>query len=145
MNTAELMGVTGEDEPALRSLHHWLQYQSLTFLGGAAAFFVPYRLVAGGLALLALVFTPYMIWQLAVAKRYKTIATFSAVVLVPIVAGVLFTSESSLLRYLLTYGALVPFYIFTWVLKGQLDSELQERRMVRVFEHERRRDTGEIG
>ena len=128
-----------EEEYSLRQLHYWLRYEGLTPLLGGFAFFVPYGLVMTVLVGLAVVFAPYMVWQLWRAKWFKTLAVFAVCVGVPLVVSRFVSADSFVLKFLLTYGPLVPFYFFTWILRLVIGEELAERSGVRLFDHERER------
>ena len=142
MQDHELLAYSvGEDEYALQQLHYWLAYEGLTFLGGSAAFWLPYQLVFTVLVLLAAVFTPYMLWQLFRARWFKSIGVFVVVVLLPFVCSKVVPVNDPLAEFLLLALPLVAFYVYTWVLRLVLGEHLSERRWMRTIEYERIRNS----
>jgi hypothetical protein len=125
------------DEHSLHRLHYWLKYEGMS--GGLffASFWVPAGLVAGALYVLALVFTPYMIWHLAKAGWYRAITLFSAFVLLPFVVSRILPSDGTLGRFLIDWTPLIVFYIFTWILRLLIGEHLSERRAIRDIEYRR--------
>ncbi len=130
----------GEGEDALLELHHWLAYGGLTFLGGAAAFWLPYTLIFSVLTILAVLFVPYMLWKLYVGGWHKAIWIFAIVVLIPLAASRLVASENFLLKFLLIAGPLIAFYTYTWILRLVLGEHLDELRAARLSDYERSRN-----
>ncbi len=128
-----------EDEYALRQLHHWLKWEGLLPLTGLGAFFLPFSLIMTVLVGAAILFTPYMIFQLWRARWMKSIVFFAIVVLVPVAASFLIKSDELLLTYFLRFLPLVAFYMFTWILRLVIGENLNERSAVRLFDRERER------
>ena len=131
----------GDEEYALQQLHYWLAYEGLTFLGGSAAFWFPYRLVFTVLVVLAAVFAPYMLWQLARARWFKSIAVFVLVVLLPFVGSRFVAVSDPLVEFLFLGVPLAAFYIYAWILRLVLGEHLSERRWVRTIEYEHERNS----
>ena len=93
---------------------------------GAAAFVLPFGLVASVLVALAVVFTPYMLWELYRAGWHRAIGAFAALVLGPAVAS--WFAGGALLQYALIGGALLGFYLYTWALFYLIGEHLSEAR-----------------
>lgn len=131
-----------EEENALRQLHYWLRYEGMAPLLGGSAFFIPYGIVMVVLVALAVVFTPYMLFQLWRARWLKSILAFALIVLVPVVGCRFVSADDTLVRFFLTYGPLVPFFIYTWGLRLVLGEKLAEVTAVRHLDYERERNAG---
>ena len=128
----EPVQLTGAPEvKALRALHRWLGYERLAVLLGGAAYVLPFGLVAGVLVVLAVVFTPYMLWKLHRAAWHTAIGLFALLVLVPVATGA--GVEGVVLSYFLHGGALIAFYLYTWVLHHMIGEHLREVDAVRAL------------
>ena len=130
-----------EDEYALRQLHHWLKYEGLLPFAGVGAFVIPYGLIMTALVAAAVLFAPYMLFQLWRARWVKTIVLFVVLVLVPVATSYLIESDDVIITYFLRYLPLVAFYLFAWILRLVIGEELNERSAVRLFDHERARNS----
>lgn len=129
----------GEEEQSLRLLYKWLRYEGLTVIGGAGIFWLPYGLVLKAFVIFAVLFTPYMLWHLARAKWYKSIILFLVVVLMPLGAVQFTEPDASITYFLLSIGALVFFYVYTWILRHVIGERLTELEAVRKLEYERKK------
>jgi len=129
-----------EEEYALRQLHYWLRYESLSVLGGGAAFWIPYGLIVAILGILAALFAPYMLWRLWTARWYKSIVVFVVLVVFPFVAFRFIPIEDTLAKYLVMSVPLVNFYIYTWVLRLVLGEHLEQARLLRQVQRGHRPD-----
>ncbi len=141
MDELRLLNVAvSEEESALQQLHHWLSYETLTVILGGGMFFLSYGLAMTVLIVLAVLFTPYMLWQLARAKWLKAIVAFAVVVIVPFALSRWMHAEGSVGYYVWTMGPLVLFYLYAWVLRYVIGEHLSEMQMVRQVESGRRRN-----
>jgi len=129
-----------EEEYTLRQLHYWLRYEGLSFLGGSAGFWLPYKLVLGILVALAALFSLYMLWRLWTARWYKAIVVFMIVVVLPLVVSRFISTDASYARLVLTWVPLVNFYIYTWVLRLVLGEHLEQARLLRHVQRGHRPD-----
>ena len=140
----DLPGVATPEQP-LRDLHAALRYEGLTAFGGAAAFWLPASLAESVLVLLAVGFTPYLIWKLWQAGWRGTVLAFGLVVGLPVLLALLgaaataMSATTAMSAYLLTAVPLVLFYAFTWALQYQIGDHLREaedaRRVYRQARH----------
>lgn len=122
-----------EEEYALRGLHHWLTRGGSSVLLAPMGVFVPYSIVLSVLFVCAVVFTPYMLYQLVKARWYKSVATFVVTVLVPFIVF-RFVSGSSTGMALMAFVPFVAFYLYTWILRAVVGDYLREKAEVRVLE-----------
>lgn len=129
----------GEEEHALRQLHYWLKWEGLIPFAGVGVFFIPYSLVMMALVGAAVIFAPYLLYQLWRARWFKTIGVFVIVVIGPF-ASWLVDPDDVVVRFILQYLPLVAFYFFAWILRLVIGEELNERSAVRLFDHERQRN-----
>ena len=105
---------TASDLPRLQRLHHWLTLEGWAGVSGAAAFWLPYGLVAAGLGIAAVAFTPYLVVTLWRLGRRGWLAAFAGVVGGAVaVAGAWSGAWAGVVGLL----PLLVFYGYTWVLK----------------------------
>lgn len=130
---------TGEEEYSLKQLHYWLRYEGLTGLLGGTVMWLPYGVVMSILIMMAVVFTPYMLWHLWTARWYKSIAVFPIVTGIPVLLAMISTDDISIGNYFLTVVPLVFFYLYTWSLRYVIGERLSEIEAVRSFEMQRQR------
>lgn len=117
-------------------MHHWLNLETKTAFIGGGVFWLPYGLISGLMIWLALAFTPYLIWRLYQGRWYKTLALYGAVVLAPLLATRFVSPEQPMWSFLLMFGPLVMFYLFTLVLKYVLGDHLRELEGARAINAE---------
>ena len=138
LSNSDLPGVATPEQP-LRDLHAALRYEGLTAFGGAAAFWLPASLAESVLVLLAVGFTPYLVWKLWQAGWRGTVLAFGLVVGLPVLLALLGAATTAMSAYLLTAVPLVLFYAFTWALQYQIGDHLREaedaRRVYRQARH----------
>ena len=109
----------------LRQLNRWLGFQVKTgYLFFLAFFFLGF--VYALLFFAAVVFSPFMLWKLYRAGRYNWIGYFFLFVVGPwLLADQAYSLVS---QYLLSYGSLAIFYLYTWSLKvatsGWIETEV---------------------
>lgn len=126
MNESDILtSVRTIEEHSLSQLQYWLQYKKYSWIAGAGIVWVPYSLILKGLLILAVIFTPFMLWHLFRAKWYKSIGVFFAVVIFPIIFQLLETG-SSVADFLLMVLPLFVFYCYTWVLSHIIAEYLGE-------------------
>lgn len=108
----------------------------------------PYSLIMLGLSVLAVLFTPFMLWHLYRAKWHKSIIVFFAVVILPFVISLFIPLESSVVGFLLSITPLLSFYIYTWLLSYMIGEYLSELDFFKKFDLEQKikdRNLGEEG
>ncbi len=137
MNASDLISnAKTQEEHAIERLHHWLSLETKTAFIGGGVFWLPIGLITGLLTVLAMAFTPYLIWRLAQARWYKTIGLYGALVLLPLLAAQLTSLTEPVWSFVLRFGPLVMFYVFTLVLKHVLGDHLREIEGARSVEAE---------
>jgi hypothetical protein len=124
------------EENALSKLQTWLQYEKYTWFIGAGIVWVPYSLILTGLLILAVIFTPFMLWHLYRAKWYKSISVFFLVVIFPVAFRLLETG-SSIVDFLLMVLPLLTFYCYTWILSHTIDQYLSEIQTAKKWKKEK--------
>lgn len=133
------------DESSLRELYYWLQYEKHTWmLGGGIAWF-PYGLIMLALSILAVLFTPFMLWHLFRAKWYKSIIVFFVVVILPFVISQFIPLESSVIGFLLSVTPLLNFYIYTWLLSYMIGEYLSKLDFFKRFDLEQKMKERNLG
>lgn len=114
----------GED--ALRELHRWLTYEGVTALAGALVWVLP-GVLGWVLAGSALLFTPYLVWQLAQAGWRGALGGFGAMVVAPtVVLGTAFGTIG-------VWIGLALFYLYTWGLRHVVGEHLHEAAWMRLY------------
>ncbi|GAA5522037.1 hypothetical protein LQ318_09810 [Aliifodinibius salicampi] len=126
------------NESSLRELYYWLQYEKHTWMLGGGIVWFPYGLIMLGLSVLAVLFTPFMLWQLFRAKWYKSIIVFLAVVILPFVINQFIPLESSVFGFLLSVLPLLNFYIYTWLLSYMVGEYLSKFDFFKRFDLEQK-------
>lgn len=128
------------DLPTLRRLHAWLRAERWTSTLGAAVAVAPVGLVAGALALAAVVFTPVLVHSLWRLRRVGWLGAFAGLMALALAAGALLPGAWGMMRGAL---ALLAFYAFTWVLSLAAGEWLRETEETARFRRdEARRDAG---
>lgn len=132
-------------EHAATRLHHWLNYGSKSAILGFGAFWLPIGPVTMLVVVLALLFTPYLLWRLYQIRWYGWLGVFVVVVLVPLlIVRPLVDPRAMLWWYVFTVGPLLTFYLFIWVLRYVLGEHVDELKALRFLEASTRVD-GEMG
>lgn len=127
------------EEVRLRQLHHWLTLEGSSIGLGFSAFFIPYGLIFMLLKWGAIIFTPYMIWQLYQSRRYSWIVGFVIFVGIPTVLMLLRQEHgiSDISGYFIYMIPLITFYAYTWILRhsvGEWIDDLRWKRQDRLKE-----------
>ena len=130
---------SAEQEDSLRRLHYWLRYEGLTGLFGGTVIWLPFGFVSSILVVMAIIFTPYMLWHLWRAGWRTWIPVFCAIVVAPALVALLLESQVNLGYYFLAIAPLVLFYAYTWTLRYVIGEHLAELDALRMFE---RKDRG---
>ncbi len=126
------------NESSLRELYYWLQYEKHTWMLGGSIVWFPYSLIMLGLSILAVLFTPFMLWHLFRAKWYKSIIVFFAGVILPFVISLFIPLESSVPGFLFSVIPLLNFYIYTWLLSYMIGEYLSELDFFKRFDLEQK-------
>ncbi len=139
MNEKDILSTAvNVEEHSLSELQYWLQYEKHTWFLGAGVFWLPYGLILMGLSILAVLFTPYMIWHLFNAKWYKSIAVFLTVVILPFILSQFIPFENSIFVFLSNILPLVAFYFYTWILSYLIGEHLNEIQTLKKWRREER-------
>lgn len=125
-----------EEEYSLNQLQQWLQYEKHLWSLGAVIIWLPYFPVLWVLKILAIVFTPYMIWHLVKAKWYKSVAVFGAVVVLPYVVFQFIQVENNTLAFLLKVLPLLIFYFYNYILSYMIGEHLTEIKTLKKWKRE---------
>lgn len=125
--------MSAADEMALRRLQAALRFKRLAPVLGIGAFVIPAGTVGLILAVMALVFTPYVCVQLARARWWAALVTFGLAVILPTALLWIWhpdTNVGVLARYT---APLVLFYLYVWGLYLAVESRLADRERARQF------------
>ena len=145
MNKSDLLAnAVSVEESSLSSLYYWLQYEKHSWILGAGIGWLTYGLVLRILSILAIVFTPYMLWHLYQAKWYKAIITFCAIVILPFLVYRIVQIDNSLFSFLLRVLPLVTFYFYTYVISYLIGEHLNELQALRKWENESQTGTDSL-
>lgn len=130
-----------EEQMRLQDLHRWLTLEGSSITLGSFAFIVPYGIVFLILKWGAVLFTPYLIWQLYKCKRYTWLIGFLIFVAVPGIFSIFLSQGgfSTVSGFLLGVLPLVTFYIYTWTLRYAVGEWLEEIRWIRLERAKQRR------
>lgn len=126
------------DEYSLRRLNEWLQYEKYSWFLGAGIIWVPYSLIITGLWVIAVLFTPFLLWNLFKAGWYKSIVLYFAIVILPFVVVQLLRVENSVVDLMLSILPLCSFYIYSWILSYLVGEYLSERQELRRIKYDRK-------
>jgi len=124
------------EEHSLSQLQYLLQYEKYSWIAGAGIVWMPYGLIMVGLLILAVLFTPFMLWHLYKAKWYKSISIFLAVVILPLIVSQLFDTGNAVADFLLMVLPLFTFYCYTWVLSYVIGNYLNEIETIKKWKRE---------
>ncbi|PAU93843.1 hypothetical protein CK503_09215 [Aliifodinibius salipaludis] len=124
------------EEHSLSQLQYWLQYEKYSCVAGAGIVWMPYGLIMMGLLILAVLFTPFMLWHLFKAKWYKSIGIFLATVIIPLIISQLFDIGNTVADFLLMVLPLFTFYGYTWILSYVIGNHLNEMETVKKWQKE---------
>jgi hypothetical protein len=137
MNESDILaGAKTIEKHSLSQLQYWLQYEKYSWIVGAGIVWMPYGLIMMGLVILAVLFTPFMLWHLYKAKWYKSITVFFAVVILPFIISRLFSTATTVVGFLLMALPLVTFYCYTWMLSYVIENYLNEIETVKKWQKE---------
>jgi|GEM_PF-1462947 len=137
MNEADILANAKTiEENSLSQLQYWLQYEKYSWVAGAGIVWMPYGLIMMGLLILAVLFTPLMLWHLFKAKWYKSIGIFFATVIFPLVISLFFEIENTVADFLLMVLPLFTFYCYTWILSYAIDNYLNDMKTVKKWQKE---------
>ncbi len=111
---------------SLRELLYWLQYEKHTWTLCAGGIYLPIGLILMLVTLLAIVFTPYMLWHLFKAKWYKSIVVFLIIVVLPFIAFQILEIENEVLSYIVKSIPILTFYLYTNVISYVIGGHLNK-------------------
>ncbi|MGM0546042.1 MAG: hypothetical protein ACQEST_04905 [Bacteroidota bacterium] len=134
--TDVLSDAINENEASLSKLYYWLRFEKHTWILAAGIGWFPHQLILKGLAILAIIFSPYLLWQLFKAGWYKSIATFLGVVILPFLASQMITLPIAALNFLFTILPIITFYIFTWIISYMIGEHLNKVSTLRKWRKE---------
>lgn len=127
MNHSDILAASKSiEEKSLSQLQSGLQIEKYGWVIGAGIVFVPYNIVLMGLLLIAIVFTPFMLWHLYKAKWYKSISVFFVIVILPFIGFQFFHIGHFVADFLLMVFPLFTFYCYTWILSYVIGGYLNE-------------------
>lgn len=136
MNHADILAnAVTEEESSLKKLQHWLQYEKHSWAFGAGIIWFPASLILMILTILAVVFTPYMLWHLFKAKWYKSVVVLLAVVVLPFIVSQ-FIQETSVIGFSLMVLPLLNLYIYSYILSYMIGEQLIKIKTLKNWERE---------
>lgn len=136
MNKSDISINTATEQSALSKLSYWLQFEKHTWILAAGIGWFSYELILKGLTILALVFSPYLLWQLFKAKWYKSILTFSALVILPFIMYLFTETQNPGINLLLKVLPLITFYSYTWIISYMIRNHLNKLKTIRRWKKE---------
>lgn len=136
MNKSDISTNTATEQSALSKLSYWLQFEKHTWILAAGIGWFSYELILKGLTVLALIFSPYMLWHLFRAKWYKSILTFSALVILPFLMYLLTETQNPGINLLLKVLPLITFYSYTWIISYMIENHLNKLKTIRRWKKE---------
>jgi len=131
-----LANAVTEEEYSLSQLQQRLQYAKHSWSFGAIILWLPYVPVFMILKILAIVFTPYVLWHLFKAKWYKSVVVFGAVVVLPYVIYQFIQVENNILGFLLKVLPLLTFYLFAYILSYMIGEHLSEIKTLKRWKRD---------
>ncbi len=126
-----------EDEYFLEKLHYWLKWGSGSASMVVALFWIPYGMVLMVVNFLAVIFAPYLLVRLVQARRFKAVAVFVIVVLLPFAISRIVGAGSSMSFFFLSVFPLVAYYFYLWILTMQIGEYLSQQRAIRKMDYDR--------
>lgn len=136
MNKSDISINTATEQSALSKLSYWLQFEKHTWILAAGIGWFSYELILKGLTVLALIFSPYLLWQLFRAKWYKSILTFCALVILPFLIYLFTETQNPGINLLLKVLPLITFYCFTWIISYMIGNHLNKLKTIRRWKKE---------
>ncbi|MDX1585110.1 MAG: hypothetical protein R3222_00140, partial [Balneolaceae bacterium] len=109
---------------------YWLRYEKHTWILGVTIGWLPYQLILNAVSILAILFTPFMLWHLFKAGWYKAIITFCCLVILPFLVFQLAPIENLAFSFLLRVIPLVTFYFYTYVISYLIGIRINELRSI---------------
>jgi len=140
MNEADILkNAVSVKEYSLRQLQQWLDYGKHTWSLGAGIIWFPFGIVFTILKIIAVVFTPYMLWHLFKAAWYKSIVVFLLIVILPFVVSKFLILQNDVLNYICAVLPILTFYIFTYIISYMIGEELNKINTLRRWKREERK------
>ncbi|HKJ44403.1 MAG TPA: hypothetical protein VJ991_01125 [Balneolales bacterium] len=125
-----------EEEYSLERLQYWLQYGKHSWSLGAGIIWFTYGLILRIVKILAIVFTPFMLWHLFKAKWYKSIVVFLAVVAAPYVTFLFIHVENRYLEFVFMVLPVLTFYFYTYIISYMIGDYLAEIKTLKKWKYE---------
>jgi hypothetical protein len=125
-----------EEEYSLNRLQYWLQYGKHSWTLGAGIIWFTYGFILRIVKILAIVFTPYMLWHLFKAKWYKSIAVFLAVVAAPYVTFLFIHAGNLYINYFFMVLPVLTFYLYTYIISYMIGEYLAEIKTLKKWKYE---------
>ena len=121
--------ISGETS-RLQQLHRWLTIGGGSMMLGGSALILPMGIVMMVMLWGAVLFAPFMLWQLYQLQKRGWILGFLIVVGVPLI-GSFFVDRVSVFGMILSMLPLVMFFGYTWLLRQYVSGWLEELRWKR--------------
>lgn len=121
-----LLSASSKEDHAVERLYYWLNYQTKTIFIGGGLFWLPVGPIIWLLTAAACLFAPYLMWRLLQARWYKTLILFVVAVVTPYTMSLFANPQNQIMGYILSFGPLLAFYLFTWILKFVLGDTVDQ-------------------
>jgi hypothetical protein len=131
--------------PQLRRLRHWLTYNRYTIFTYGGGIFFPAGIILLCLILLAILFTPYMLFVLYKNRKHGWLLLFAIIVGIPILPAFLSTGNF-VLNVMMHFLPLLAFYLYCFLLRFSVDdwiSDTSETHQLWTEEEDRQSKLGQ--
>lgn len=137
MNEADILAnAMTEEEYSLDRLQYWLQYGKHSWSVGAGIIWFSYGLILTIVKILAIIFTPYMLWHLFKAKWYKSIVVFLIIVIMPFVVFQSLPVKNHILYFVFMVLPIVSFYFYTYIISYMIGEYLNDIKTLKKWKIE---------
>jgi len=126
------------EEHSLHSIQQWLQYGKHSWSIGAGIFWISYGWILLALKIIALVFTPYMIYHLYQARWYKSVFVLLTVVVLPFGVFQFLEVDNNILGFVLSFFPFLALYLFCYIISYMIGEELIKIKTLRAWEREKK-------
>ncbi|HUI31295.1 MAG TPA: hypothetical protein VLX91_13885 [Candidatus Acidoferrales bacterium] len=116
MDVPTYMPAAGINVPQMQRLYRWLVYKRFTIVIYGLSFWAGPIIVAVVLAMLAILFAPYVLFVLYKNGKRGWLLSFAIIAGIPI-ALTFVPTQSSLIHVFLLYQPLLAFYFYCFVLR----------------------------
>ena len=114
----------------LQQLHRWLTFGGGSMILGGTGLILPMGIVLIVMTWGAVLFTPFLLWQLYQIKKPQWIIGFLVVVGLPLL-GSFFVENVSVFGLILSMMPLSMFYLYTWMLRHYVEEWIEVTRWKR--------------